>query len=231
MCCETWDGDYTLGPFYDEDGSGILPCTTEATDELLAECMGYYQVRATIPNLDGQHLLLCNRLLTHYIQENWDDVMGGGASAGFLLAYRSPHKAVGRLAEDVLCREVVRLLLPGHAEKARVLTVQEACKEGLMVKPVQGCRSDDLFVQRPGGARWLVESKASFTGHSYLRRCLPKALAQLRAMGRLNPSVERAFLVLSALRQKAIAVVGLPTVQLTSLCTADALAGAGRLIG
>ncbi len=230
MMHNEWDGDYTLGPFHDEDGTEILPCTTEATDELLAECMGYYQIRSSLPALEGRKLLLCNRLLTEYIQENWDEVMDGGAYAGFLLAYRSPHKAVGRLAEDLLCRQLIRLLVEDGGHTATVLTVGQACRDGLLVQPTHGCRSDDLFARFPDGTGWLVESKASFSGASYLRRCLPKALAQVRAMVRINPRIDRALLVLSALRQKRIAVAELPVAGLMSSTATDALVDIGRLI-
>lgn len=213
-CCDPWDGDCALGPFQDVDGTEILPCTTEATDELLAECMGCYRVVANIPGLNGQTLLLCNHLLTKYIQDNWSEVMGEGEWAGFLLAYQSAPKAVGRLAEDVLCQELVAMLLPGHGTGAGLIPVAEACRSGHLVQPGRGYRTDDLFVLTGGGRGWLVESKASFAGTSYLRRSLPKALAQLHATARANPMISDVLLALSAVRQKRITVAHLPVARL-----------------
>lgn len=93
MECGAWDGDYTLGPFYDQDGTDILPCTTEATDELLAECMGYYRLKSNMAAWGNTTVLLSNQALTEYIQKNWDEVMGGDAWDGFLLAYLIECKA------------------------------------------------------------------------------------------------------------------------------------------
>jgi len=166
MTCNPWDRDYTLGPFYDEDGTEILPCTTEATDELLAECMGYYRIAANASDLDGRSLLLCNRRLTTYIQDSWNEVMGKDESAGFLVAYHSAPKAVGRLVEDVLCRCLLEMVLPGHAGAATMLTVGDACRSGRLVQPAKGYRSDDLLVLTARDRGWLVESKASFSGPS-----------------------------------------------------------------
>jgi hypothetical protein len=207
---DPWDGDYTLGPFYDEDGTEILPCTTEATDELLAECMGYYRIVANAPELDGMTLLLCNHRLTSYIQDNWNEVMGQGESAGFLVAYQSSPKAVGRLAEDVLCRLLMEVLLPRQGGGAKMASVAEACRSGQLVRPVSGHRSDDLLVLTARGRGWLIESKASFPGSSYLLRCLPKALTQLRATAQLNPVITDVLVVLSAIRQKRITAVHFP---------------------
>jgi len=208
--CDPWDGDYTLGPFYDEEGTEILPCTTETTDELLAECMGYYHIVANVPELDGNTLLLCNHRLTKYIQDNWNEVMGEGESAGFLIAYNSAAKAVGRLAEEVLCHQLTAMFLLGHGGAAGMMSVAEASRSGQLVQPAQGYRSDDLFVLTAGGRGWLVESKASFVGAAYLRRSLAKALVHLRATAQANPIISDALLVLSAVRQKQITVAHLP---------------------
>jgi hypothetical protein len=201
---ESWDGDYTLGPFFDKDGTEILPCTTEATDELLVECMGYYKIVSNLSDVHENRLLISNRRLTEYIQKNWDKVMGPDLSDGFLLAYRSAHKAVGRLAEELICVEVVRALYPKVESIKRSLTATDATRNGLLIQPTKGWRSDDLLLVIEEGDYCLVESKASFSGTSYLRRCLPKALGQLRATVALNENLKSVLIILTAIRHKHI---------------------------
>jgi len=206
MTCGTWDGDCTLGPFLDGDGTEILPCTTEATGDLLAECMGYYTIRSNVPHLHSTTFLLCNRLLTAYIQENWNEVMGPDLSDGFLLAYRSPHKAVGRLAEDVVCAQLFsNLHLDGEPVRER-LAAADAYRRGLLTQPAKGYRSDDLILLTDRGVAGLVESKASFVGTSYLARCLPKAFTQLKATLAANPGLRVVLLALTTIPQKLITV-------------------------
>ena len=203
---ETWDGDCTLGPFFDSDGTEILPCTTPATDELLADCMGWYGICSNVPVLDGTRLLLCNRRLTQYIQEGWNTSARKGPTDAFLLAYQSPHKALGRLTEEVICKQVLTRLLTGGDLVGDVWSVAEACREGLLVRPAKGCRSDDLLMIHEGHPHMIIESKASFTGTAYLDHCLPKALAQLRATATANPDVQSALLILTAIREKHTSV-------------------------
>ncbi len=206
---DRWDGDCTLGPFFDADGDEIVPCTTEATDELLAECMGYYRVFSNLPVVHGSELLLCNRTLTRFIQENWSEVMGPKLSDGFLLAYRSPHKAVGRLAEDVICDQVTEILRRSGNGINQRFTAADAVRKGLLIQHARGRRSDDLLLAMGNGSGCLVESKASFSGTEYLRRSLPKAFAQLRATAALNRNLESVLLVLTGIRQKEIVVARL----------------------
>jgi len=207
MTNSEWDGDYTLGPFNDRDGTEILPCTSEATDDLMAECMGFYHVRSTLPAIDHSMLLLSNRTLTQFIQSNWDAVMDGEAWDGFLLAYQSPHKAVGRLVEDLICTLLVEKLAHVTGIALSQKKVIDAARTGHFVLPAEGSRSDDVLLVREDGSLVLVECKASFTGVTYLTRCLPKAFTQLQYTLQANPAVQQILLLLVSIRKKQIVLL------------------------
>jgi hypothetical protein len=202
--------DTQLGPFYDLDGTEILPVLTEATAAAIERVMGRYQVHANIPSLDGRTLVIDSQLITRYIQDDWNRVMGEQPDIGFLAAYWSTPKAVGRLAEDIVCQQLLEgeRLIAG--DRVRNLhTVREAVAQGLMQLPRKGTRSDDLLLETTDGHRYLVESKASLSGQSYLRRSVPKAWRQTCRVLAINPEISHVLYVWTSLREKFIVVLAL----------------------
>lgn len=198
--------DLTLGPFY-SNGVEILPCTTEATDAAIEQVMGSYRLISNVPGLDSRAISVTPRAMTEFIQADWDRVMGDKPDEGFLLAYLSSQKAVGRLAEQLICEELFRGdVLPQDAVQA-VMSVKEAIQQGLLAAVREGVRCDDLLVKGASGLRYLTEVKASFVGRSYLLRCLPKAVAQLQRSIAANPELHGVLLVLASIRQKTIAML------------------------
>jgi hypothetical protein len=199
-----------LGPFYDLDGTEILPVLTEATEAAIERIMGRYQIHANIPSLDGRLLVIDGSLVTRYIQEDWNRVMGEEPDVGFLPAYWSTPKAVGRLAEDVVCRQLLEdeTLIAGDRVR-RLYMVREAVADGLIQMPRKGVRSDDLLLETEGGHWYLVESKASLTGRRYLRRSVPKAWRQTLQMLAANPGISHVLYIWTSLREKFVVVLAL----------------------
>lgn len=199
--------DLTLGPFY-SDGIEILPCTTEATDAAIEQCMGSYRLISNVPDLVGRSVAVTPRAMTEFIQADWDRVMGDESDEGFLLAYLSSQKAVGRLAEQLICAQLFGDdVLPQQDTVQAVMPVKRAIQQGLLMPVKVGVRCDDLLVLGTSGRRYLVEVKASFTGRSYLVRCLPKAVSQLQESLRANPRLHGALLVLASIRQKSVVLL------------------------
>lgn len=199
-----------LGPFYDLDGMEILPVLTEATEAAIEHIMGRYCIHANIPSLDGRTLVIDNRLVTRYIQDDWNRVMGDEPDLGFLPAYWSTPKAVGRLAEDIICRELLQdeTLLTGDCIR-KLYTVRDAAAQGLLQMPRKGARSDDLLLEMGGGNWYLVESKASLTGRRYLRASIPKAWHQTLNMLAANPKLSHVLYIWVSLRENFVAVLAL----------------------
>lgn len=200
------DDDLTLGPFY-ANGVEILPCTTEATDAAIEQIMGTYRLVSNIPNLTGGSITVTPRAMTAFIQADWDRAMADDPDEGFLLAYLSSQKAVGRLAEQLICAELFNGgVLPQDAVR-EVVPVKEAVQRCLLVPVRQGVRCDDLLVLGASDRKYLVEVKASFIGRGYLSRCLPKAMMQLAESLRLNAELHGALLVLASIRMKSVAIM------------------------
>lgn len=199
-----------LGPFYDLDGTEILPVLTEATEAAIERIMGRYRIQANIPSLDGRTLVIDNRLVTRYIQHDWNRVMGDEPDLGFLPAYWSTPRAVGRLAEDIICRELLQdeALLAGDRVR-KVYAVRDAAAQGLLQMPRKGARSDDLVLETERGNWYLVESKASLTGRRYLRASIPKAWHQTLNMLVANPRLSHVLYIWASLRENFVAVLGL----------------------
>lgn len=198
--------DLTLGPFY-SDGMEIWPCTTEATDAAIEQVMGTYRLVSNVPELVGKSVTVTPRTVTEFIQTDWDRVMGDEPDEGFLLAYLSSQKAVGRLAEQLICAELFRLnFLPHDAVKTTV-SIKKAIQQQILLPVNEGVRCDDLLVLDASGRKYITEVKASFVGRSYLRRCLPKAVTQLQKSIAINRDLHGFMLVLASIRQKTIALI------------------------
>jgi hypothetical protein len=211
-----------LGPFYDLDGTEILPVLTEATAAAIERIMGRYQIRANIPFLDGRTLVIDGCLVTRYIQDDWNRVMGEEPDLGFLPAYWSAPKAVGRLAEDIVCKQLLkdgRLIAGDRVRKLYV--VAEAVADGLIQLPPIGVRCDDLLLETEEGYWYLVESKASLTGRRYLRRSIPKARRQTIRMLAVNPRLSHVLYIWTSLREQFIAVMALDREQARSASTEE----------
>jgi hypothetical protein len=204
------DSAYLLGPFFDgPDRNEIIPLGFEEAAEPLEMCMGPYTVRSNEASLDANPLVVTNVDVTAFIQADWDRVFGPIPPArGFLLAYRAGAFSAGRVAEEI----VLSKLLPGARllgdEVAQILLYSEA-QDRDVVGPRRGSQSDDLVLVLRDGRALIAESKAAFSGSSYLRRCIPKAVAQLSATLRSNPTLRGAVLCLIDLRKRNVQVITL----------------------
>lgn len=222
--------DLTLGPFH-SDGMEIWPCTTEATDAAIEQVMGSYRLISNVPGLDARAVSVTPRAMTEFIRADWDRVMGDEPNEGFLLAYLSSQKAVGRLAEQLICTELFRGdILPEDAVQA-VMPVKEAIQRGLLAAVREGVRCDDLLVLGTSGRKYIAEVKASFVGRSYLLRCLPKAVSQLHESLSVNPGLHGVILVLASIRQKIIALMHASSEDVHSKPSAYLIEAARGLIG
>jgi len=214
--------DTLLGPFYDLDGTEILPVLTEATEAAIERIMGRYRVYSNLPSLEGRMLVIDGQMVTRYLQQDWNRVMGERPDVGFLPAYWSTPKAVGRLAEDIVCRELLEkgALVAGDQVR-RLYPVREAVGRGLVELPRRDVRSDDLLLETEEGHRYLVESKASLTGRRYLRRSVSKALRQTQGVLAINPGISHAAYVWTSLREKFIVVLGLDRTRVQTVSTEE----------
>lgn len=199
-----------LGPFYDLDGTEILPVLTEATEAAIERIMGRYRIHANVPSLDGRMLVIDNQVVTRYIQDDWNRVMGDEPDLGFLPAYWSTPRAVGRLAEDIICRELLQdeTLLAGDRVR-KLYAVREAAAQGLLQMPRKGARSDDLLLETERGNWYLVESKASLTGRRYLRASIPKAWRQTLNVLAANARLSHVLYIWASLRENFVVVLAL----------------------
>jgi hypothetical protein len=216
---ETSDGeakvdeeDLWLGPFYDLDGTEILPCTTEATDAAIEHCMGNYRLLSNVPSLHNRTISITNRVMTEFIQEDWNRVMAGNSPLGFLAAYDSrqgqvSRRAVGRLAEDVVCPQVLKEDVFAGNHITKVLSVDDAIDQGLFVSSGKGIRCDDLVLVTQQGRKYLGEVKASFTGRSYLLSSLPKAVQQFQNSLAANADIEGVVFNLISIKEKLVVLL------------------------
>jgi hypothetical protein len=82
-----------LGPWFDLDGTEIIPVGTEAVEVAVELIIGTFQLRSNLPEIDGTSVAIDFPRLTQLIQDDWDRVMGGEngqlPSRGFLIAYRA----------------------------------------------------------------------------------------------------------------------------------------------
>src|SRR4051794_6647690 len=119
LCDPLLDEEYLVGPFIDLDGSEITPCQTEATDRAIEATIGRYRLCSNIAALHGGILTIDGRVMTRFIQEDWTRIMEDDRkqvesgkspqhSIGFLAAYQGLRRAIGRLAEDVICAELFK---------------------------------------------------------------------------------------------------------------------------
>jgi hypothetical protein len=157
-----------LGPWFDLDGSQIIPVGTEAVEGAVSLIIGAFRLWSNLPKIDRTSVAIDFPLLTQLIQRDWDRVMGGDdgrlPGKGFLIS----AAAVGRLAEDRLCQVVLERLLVAYWPQGRVVGVQDAVRSGELVAPSSGERCDDLVIVNRGGLM-LVESKCTVGSWSYSR--------------------------------------------------------------
>ena len=198
-----------LGPWFDLDGSEIIPVGTEAVEDAVELIIGTFQLRSNLPEIDGASVAIDFPLLTQLIQKDWDRVMGGEdgqlPGRGFLIAYHSSAAAVGRLAEDLLCQVVLERLLAAYWPQGRVVAVEDAVRSGELVTPSSGERSDDLLIVDPSRLI-LVESKCTIGNWSYLRRMGRKAVRQLTRSASADPRVAAVVLLASSLKDHRVGV-------------------------
>ena len=198
-----------LGPWFDLDGSEIIPVGTEAVERAVELIIGTFQIWSNLPKIDGTSVAIDLPLLTQLIQQDWDRVMGGEdgqlPGKGFLIAYHSSAAAVGRLAEDLLCQVILERLLAAYWPQGRVVVVQDAVRSGELVAPSSGERCDDLVIVDRSGVI-LVESKCTVGGWSYLRRMEGKAVRQLTRSARADPLVTAGVLLGSSLKDHRVRV-------------------------
>lgn len=203
------ENPYLLGPFFDVDPerSEIIPVGFEESHEPLSMCMGGYKTRSNEASVDGIEFAVTNKDVTAFIQADWDRVFGPVPPArGFLLGYRAGAFAAGRVAEEIILHK----LLPGTtllgSNVQQLLLFDDAQARGL-VAPRRGSQSDDLILCLGNGSALIAESKAAFSGRSYLRRCIPKAVLQLAATLRANQELSGALLCLINLKELSIQIV------------------------
>jgi hypothetical protein len=198
-----------LGPWFDLDGSEIIPVATEAVEVAVERIIGTFQLWSNLPKIDGTSVTIDFPLLTQLIQQDWDRVMGGEdgqlPGKGFLIAYHSSAAAVGRLAEDLLCQAVLERLLAAYWPEGRVVGVQDAVRSGELVAPSSGERCDDLMIVDTSSVI-LVESKCTVAGWSYLRRMERKAVRQLTRSARADLRVRTGVVLASSLQDRRVGV-------------------------
>ncbi len=198
-----------LGPWFDGDGTEIIPVGTEAVDLAVELVVGTFDVRSTLPNLDAFTIEVTFPLLTDLIQQDWDRVVEGSEQGilpgrGFLIAYEGAGAAIGRLAEDLLCDVVLERVMPAVCPGGTALTAADAAAEGNFTLPTPGPRSDDLVIV--GDDRLtIVESKCTIGTWGRLRPMGRRAITQLAASAGVNPGAA-ALLVASSLRDKRVGV-------------------------
>jgi hypothetical protein len=198
-----------LGPWFDLDGSEIIPVGTEAVEVAVERIIGTFRLWSNRPRIDGTSVAIDFPLLTQLIQQDWDRVMGGEdgrlPGKGFLIAYHSGAAAVGRLAEDLLCQVVLERLLAAYWPQGRVVGVQDAVGSGALVAPSSGERCDDLVIVDRSGLM-LVESKCTVGSWSSLRRMERKAVRQLTRSARADPRVTTGVVLASSLKDHRVGV-------------------------
>lgn len=202
------EGEHLLGPFYDvdEERTEIIPLGYEESAEPLEMCMGAYVVGSNESSIDGAPLKITNKDVTDFIQADWNRVFGPVPPArGFLLAYRAGAFAAGRVAEEIVLAKLLQpaSLLGSPVEE--ILLFSEAQERGL-VGLRQGSQSDDLILVLKDGRALIAESKAAFSGRSYLRRSVPKAKSQLQATLQRNPKLAGAVLCLINLSLRKVSI-------------------------
>jgi hypothetical protein len=86
-----------LGPWFDLDGSEIIPVATEAVEGAVERIIDTFQLWSNLHKIDGTSVAIDFPLLTQLIQADWDRVMGGEdgqlPGKGFLIAYHSSAAA------------------------------------------------------------------------------------------------------------------------------------------
>ncbi|MBX3118391.1 MAG: hypothetical protein KF784_04945 [Fimbriimonadaceae bacterium] len=203
------DEEYLLGPFYDIDGTEFLPTGFDETFEPLELAMGSYVVTSNDPALTSKSIKVTNRDLTAYIQADWERVFGPEPTKGFVMAYRSGTYAAGRIAEEILVRKFFETstLFGEHVQN-----VQPAMDvpSDLFQRVSAGVRSDDAVLITTEHEIVLVESKASFSGFSYLSRSVPKAIAQLSASLQVNFNALGGVVLLTNLQNRHCVVGTFP---------------------
>ena len=190
-----------LGPFFDEEGSEIVPLGSEAATEVVELLEASFVLRTNLP-LQSDNVKVTFPMLTKLIQSDWDRLTGSNEDSlparGFLLNYQSSGVAVGRMAEDLLCILALELVIAECWPSARAMAVDDAVDSLGLVMPVAGVRCDDLVVA-DGVNLTLVESKCTMGRWGHLRRMGAKAVRQLVATAQLNPGVQAGLLIASSL--------------------------------
>lgn len=209
-----------LGTFHDLSGEEIVPIATEATDRAIESTIGDYRLCSNVAGVHGRCITVDGTMMTEFIQHDWTRLMQDerrqidageppSCSVGFLAAYQGVRRAIGRLAEDVIGKQVLKLdLLDGDLIE-KVYSISEASMAGEFVKPGAGIRCDDFLVVTQTQEKYLCEVKASASGRAYLAKSVPKALEQIRRSIAANPTIHGAALILvnTSVRDKFVVLI------------------------
>lgn len=205
--------DPVLGPFYlldEATGERIefIPLGYEKSAMRLVQALGDFTVRSNLLELDGAQVRIDDALLTAFIQADWDRAVAGNSARGFLLASRGANAAAGRVAEEVVLRQLLsRATLFGSPVK-ELLDFWAACDRGLVARVQVGEGSDDLILLLEDGRLAALESKAMFRTTGYLLTVRPKIAAQLQATLAANPTIGLVLAALVDLVNHTVVVCG-----------------------
>lgn len=187
--------DPRLGPFYIEHGDEFIPLGFEESLERLADCMGRYQIISNFTELNGEQVTVGHYDLTQYVQAEWDKFSDptNPPRRGFFLSSRSASASAGRAVEEIVLSKLLWRCHFGDLTVMRCVPFWQAVDEGTVTRP-RGVASDDIVLELSDGTAVAVESKASFRGDSPYRRFRVKAVQQLSATCRANPSIAHVVL-------------------------------------
>lgn len=198
--------DYHLGPFFDSDGEEIIPVGDEAVEVPLDRALGRFLIRSCMSQFDRRVVHVTAKIMTEFVQHEWDRMWVGTPSQGFLLAYQGSAAAAGRLAEEVILRETFQGVSMLGAKVERVMSYADAIDAGTLQRVIQGVRSDDLVLVFSDKRIGILEAKSRYTKSRYLSRSRRKAVAQLHASLAVNPTVEVVAVALVDLERREIEI-------------------------
>ncbi len=201
------ESHYKLGPFYDVDGTEIIPLGYEESHDRIEQSMGKYAVKSNLKEIHAMELLITNLDMTAFIQQDWNRVMAGNSPRGFLLAYRGGAYAAGRVAEEVVLKKLFRNANLFGRKVKRALYFWDAVDQDL-VKRTKGTQSDDLILELSGKHLVVVEAKSTFRGTSYLNKSIPKIESQLQATLQANPVIAFVIAAFVDLLNHSLVIIG-----------------------
>jgi hypothetical protein len=141
-----------FGPWFDLDGSEVIPLGTEAVEGAVELLIGAFQLCSNLPKIDGTSVAIDLPLLTQLIQQDWDRVMGGEdgqlPGKGFLIAYHSSAAAVGRLPAGELAE---------GSSRGRVVSAQGRVAGWPIHRPALGGGADASLAERAFHAADVAE--------------------------------------------------------------------------